>query len=260
MNSKVPATDGIPDISPVDLFRLRPGGSPPDEISHVIGAVPVAVSVRLYAVPTVPFANVCVETVGATAASTITIDIPTPIWPQSFRTCSIKLKFPAVVGVPDIKPVAVFRVRPGGSAPDVMLHVIGAVPLAVGVRLYGVPTVPPGSVWKSSLAPVGAAVIMMVSSTPIWPQAFSTRSIKRNVPAVVGVPDISPVAVFRVRPDGNEPDVMLHVIGAVPVAEGVCWYTVPTVPPGSVWKSSLAPVGAATIVSENCLVALPAEF
>ena len=43
----VPATVGTPVIAPVDTFRFNPVGSVPLAIDHVIGVVPVALSVWL---------------------------------------------------------------------------------------------------------------------------------------------------------------------------------------------------------------------
>ena len=40
----VPIVIGVPVIVPDDAFRLKPAGSVPTEIDHVIGVVPVALS------------------------------------------------------------------------------------------------------------------------------------------------------------------------------------------------------------------------
>jgi hypothetical protein len=48
-------------------------------------------------------------------------------------------------------------------------------------------------------------------------------TVKFDVPAVVGVPEITPVPLFNVRPAGNVPSVTLHVIGAVPPLDCSCW-------------------------------------
>ena len=40
----VPATVGIPVIAPFVAFKLKPAGSVPLDIDHVIGVVPVALS------------------------------------------------------------------------------------------------------------------------------------------------------------------------------------------------------------------------
>ena len=61
-------------------------------------------------------------------------------------TFAVKLNDPAVVGVPEIVPVAVASVRPAGSVPELMLQLYGVVPpLACNVVVYAVPTVLPGS-------------------------------------------------------------------------------------------------------------------
>jgi hypothetical protein len=54
------------------------------------------------------------------------------------------LKLPEVVAVPLMRPELALRVRPGGSAPLLMLNVGAGAPLAVTMKLYAVPTVPLG--------------------------------------------------------------------------------------------------------------------
>lgn len=65
--------------------------------------------------------------------------------PNELVAVIVKLKVPAVVGVPVIAPVDVLSVRPAGSAPTIKLNVIGAVPVAEMDCEYGMPTVPAGS-------------------------------------------------------------------------------------------------------------------
>jgi hypothetical protein len=61
--------------------------------------------------------------------------------PEESVTFAVKLKVPAVVGVPVMAPVEVFSVNPGGSDPDVIENVYGGTPpLAVNDELYGTPT------------------------------------------------------------------------------------------------------------------------
>ena len=64
--------------------------------------------------------------------------------------CNVNTNEPAAVGVPLSTPLAGLSVRPGGSAPVAIDHVIGVVPLAVNVWLYALPVVPAG----------GAALVM----------------------------------------------------------------------------------------------------
>lgn len=50
-----------------------------------------------------------------------------------------------------------------------------------------------------------------------------TRTVKLNVPAVVGVPDITPVEGVRVNPDGSAPpDIDQVYIPLPPDAVNVC--------------------------------------
>jgi len=45
-----------------------------------------------------------------------------------------------------------------------------------------------------------------------------TRTVKFEVPAVVGVPVIAPVDPFNVKPAGKLPTTVAHVYGVVPPA------------------------------------------
>ena len=63
-----------------------------------------------------------------------------------FSALTVKLAVPAAVGVPLILPVPLFRLRPSGRAPLLMLHVMGVVPVAVRIWLYASPTLPSGRV------------------------------------------------------------------------------------------------------------------
>ena len=60
VNLAVPSAVGVPLISPVSLFRLRSVGRSPFSTLHVIGVVPSAVRIWLYASPTLPSGRVSV--------------------------------------------------------------------------------------------------------------------------------------------------------------------------------------------------------
>lgn len=60
--------------------------------------------------------------------------------------------------------------------------------------------------------------IVIDSSFVSLPALFSALTVKLAVPAAVGVPLISPVVSFSVRPSGRAPPLMLHVMGSVPSA------------------------------------------
>jgi hypothetical protein len=59
-------------------------------------------------------------------------------------------------------------------------------------------------------------------------------AVNLNVPAVVGVPEITPVDAARLNPAGSVPELTLQLYGVVPpLAANVVVYAVPTVLPGS---------------------------
>jgi hypothetical protein len=49
------------------------------------------------------------------------------------------------------------------------------------------------------------------------PAEFSALTVKLNVPAIVGVPEIVPL-LAKLKPDGRLPLTTVHVIDAVPLA------------------------------------------
>ena len=65
---------------------------------------------------------------------------------------------------------------------------------------------------------VGAGLMTMLSALVAFPAAFVALTVKSDVAAVVGVPVITPVAVFKLSPPGRLPLAIAQVIGAVPVA------------------------------------------
>ena len=75
-------------------------------------------------------------------------------------------------------------------------------------------------------------VIVIDSSFVSLPALLVALTVKVEVPAAVGVPLISPVSLFRLRPVGQSPFSTLHVMGAVPSAARVWLYASPTLPSG----------------------------
>jgi hypothetical protein len=145
----------------------------------------------------------------------------------------VKVNAFAVVGVPVIAPVSGARVKPAGNAPLAMLHVMGVSPVAVNVWLYAVPTAPLGND-SVVIAGAPAAAIVTVNCFVSFPLSLAALTVKVNVFAVVGVPVIAPVSGARVKPAGNAPLAILHVMGVSPVAVNVWLYAVPTAPLGTV--------------------------
>ena len=208
---------------------------------------PVAVSEAVeYAVPVWPPGRLVVVIVGGCgAAATAMLSAFVPVLFAASVTCTVNDVVPAVVGVPEITPVAATRPNPAGSVPPVTVQLYGVVPpLACSVAEYAVPAVPPG---KDVVVTVGgcaaAATAMLSAFVPVLFAASFTCTVNDAVPAVVGVPEITPVAATRLNPAGSVPALTLQLYGVVPpLACSVAEYAVPAVPPAKTWSSPLAAV------------------
>ena len=97
----------------------------------------------------------------------------------------------------------------------------------------------------------------MESCLVALPALFSALTVNVDVPAVVGIPLITPVLAFSVRPPGKLPALTLHVIEAVPVAARVWLYAVPTVPSG---RLVVVMVGAVALGFVFTLIAVPSRY
>ena len=219
---------GVPEITPA-AERVNPSGNAPLARLQVMGASPAAASVWLYVNSMVPTGNEAVVMV----TCAIVIESGLASFPMTLVTPTVKSNVPASAGVPEITPVASARVNPSGSAPLARLQVMGASPVAASVWLYTVPTVPFAN---ESVVIAGGIMGATVreSSMASFPVALAALTVKSNVPASVGVPEITPVASPRVNPSGNAPLARLQVMGASPAAASVWLYAVPTVPFGNV--------------------------
>ena len=81
--------------------------------------------------------------VGAVMLAVINIESPFESSPASFVALTVMLNVPSALGVPEIIPF-VARVKPGGNGPLARLQIMGAVPEAARVWLYGTPIAPSG--------------------------------------------------------------------------------------------------------------------
>jgi len=126
-------------------------------------------------------------------------------------TVMVKEDVPAVVGVPEITPVAPSNVSPAGRAPTVTAQVYVAVPpTTASVWLYAEFTVAAGSV----VVVMAIALIVMdkAKDAVCGDVAESVAvTVKVDVPGTVGVPEITPEALSKVRPAGRAPAVIDHV-------------------------------------------------
>jgi len=75
-----------------------------------------------------------------------------------------------------------------------------------------VPVVPPGSDVVVIVGGCGAAATVILSAfVPLLLTPSVTLTVNDAVPAVVGVPEITPVEVTKVNPAGSEPALRLQL-------------------------------------------------
>ena len=105
--------------------------------------------------------------------------------------------------------------RPAGRLPVAILHTYGVLPpLATSVCVYDMLTVPSD---RDAVAIERAEYIVIDNARVATAPLLSvTCTVKLLVPAVVGVPLITPVALLRVNPAGSVPTVILHIYGVLP--------------------------------------------
>jgi hypothetical protein len=159
-----------------------------------------------------------------------------PVLLAASVTCTVNDAVPAVVGVPLICPVELLSVSPAGNDPALIDQLYGVVPpLACSVVEYAVPAVPPGNdVVVTFGGCAAAATATLKAFVPVLFAASVTCTVNDTVPAVVGVPEITPVDAARPNPAGSVPVVTLQLYGVVPpLACSVVEYAVPAVPPAN---------------------------
>jgi hypothetical protein len=131
-------------------------------------------------------------------------------------TVTVKLKGEpvAVVGVPEITP-AELSVNPAGREPTVTAHDKGKVPLMAAsvTGPYTLPTVPAASGEVVVIVNTGAGFTIIESAfvavLAVGVVASVTVTVKFEVAAVVGAPEITPAEVI-VNPAGSVPVVTAH--------------------------------------------------
>jgi hypothetical protein len=145
----------------------------------------------------------------------------------------VKFDVPAAVGVPLTTPVEEARDNPAGRLPERTDQLYGvAPPVATIVWLYATPTVPLGRVVVVITRLAGMTIESAWSSVSGVPWLSVTRTVKFDVPAVVGVPLITPPEL-RDSPDGRLPESSDQLYGVTPpVAASVRLYATPICPFG----------------------------
>jgi hypothetical protein len=129
-------------------------------------------------------------------------------------------------------------------------------PLACIVVEYAVPAVPPGNDVLVTVGGCAAAATAILSAfVPMLFAASFTCTVNDTVPAVVGVPEITPVDATRFNPAGNAPALTLQLYGVVPpLACSVVEYAVPVVPPANDVVVTVGGCGAAATVILSAFV------
>jgi len=213
------AAMGVPVIAPVDALIERVVGSPvADQVSAPVP--PVAVTVKLYAVPIVPLGRevvVIVRVDEAMVSDKVAVAVCCGV-PESFTVTTTLAFATAVVGVPVIVPFDALIESPAGN--PVADQVYRTVPpVADTVALYAVPTVPLGRVVVVMVSGAGLMVSDRVA-VAVWcvgeVESVTVIVTLTFVRLVTGVPVIAPVELFSVSGKGRP--VADQVYGAFPPA------------------------------------------
>ena len=141
---------------------------------------------------------------------------------------------PSAVGVPVIAPVEELRVSPAGSVPEITDHVTPER-FAARVAEYAVPAVPSGRLDVVIVSVVtGTGVIseiVIVNCFSALAVLYVALTVNVEVPAVIGVPEITPDEELSDNPAGRVPLITLQ-FAPVMLAASVAEYAVFSVPEG----------------------------
>lgn len=180
------------------------------------------------------------------------------ICPAASDACTTKLKSPAAVGVPPIRPVG-DMVKPVGSDPLMTVNAYGGdPPTADSATVYGELTAPFGNGGTGEMVSPAGMIAIENAALARVPALSVACTVKLKVPGAVGVPPIRPVLLPRDRPLGSVPWVTRNVTGGTPpVTEMVCVYAVPALPPAN--DNVVSANGlAATAIENVCEAVAPA--
>ena len=191
---------GVPEISPVFAFSNRPFGNAPLVMLNVGAGKPVAVTVKVPAVPTVKVALATLVIVGACPTVSAKFCVASGLRPLVAVTVKLNTPLLPMAGVPLSKPW-LLNVTPCGRVPLVTLKLGAGNPLAVKLKLPEVPATKPA---LAGLVKAGAPPILMVKFCVVEPAPLvACRVTVYTPPAAVGLPLNTPVVLSRFRPAGR---------------------------------------------------------
>jgi len=195
VNEVVPAAVGVPESTPA-VLSVRPAGSVPVVTAQVSAPVPpVATSVKLYAVPTVPGGRgevVVIFNIGG-AITNVAAKVAVCAGEPESVTDTVNELLPAVVGVP-YKTPPLLSVSPAGRVPEVVLQVSAPVPpVAASLMLYAVFTVPGVNGDVVVIARVAGGGVPPPPLPPPQPATNpETKTQKRKASLLKRIPDTTP--------------------------------------------------------------------
>src|SRR2546422_3159438 len=190
---EAPAVVGVPEMRPVVALSARPAGNP---VAPKLVGLLVAVIGKLNATPTWPVAVPALVMTGV-AGVIVTASVWVPV-PPALVALRVTVEAPAVVGVPEMRPVVALSARPAGN--PVAPKLVGLLVAVIG-ELNATPTWP---VAVPALVMTGVAGVIVTVSVwvPVPPALVALRATV-EAPALVGVPAMSPLVALSARPAGN---------------------------------------------------------
>ena len=161
---------GVPEIAPVDVENVRPAGSV-DEIDQLVTAPPLVDGIAV--IIAVPFDRenglpLYMMSNGAASLTVMVMDA-VALPPVLFAYTVYVVEEEIAVGVPEISPFEIEKVRPAGSA-GVIAHEV---------------TVPPNA---DGVAVVIAVPFVSVNGFPLYATEYGDRSLTWMVTVAVPLP------------------------------------------------------------------------
>jgi hypothetical protein len=140
--------------------------------------------------------------------------------PEELVAAMVTVAAAIAVGVPLSRPVDAFNVNPVGSVPLVTAQAIAGLPEAANICAYALPVWPDGN--GETVVITGAELTLRLICLDAVPKALVARTVRVLVPVAVGVPLMSPVALFNANPVGKAPRASAQEMGVVPEAVRAC--------------------------------------